>query len=102
MIVSNPPYVPSGDLENLPPEVKAWEPREALDGGEEGMFYIKKIIIEATTYLKPGGWLLLEVDPEQASTSMSLIEAQMQYHEGRLVKDYSHQYRVIMAKRGHD
>ena len=55
IIVSNPPYISSEAMDFLPPEVKDHEPRQALDGGEEGMVYIRNIIEQAPKHLTPGG-----------------------------------------------
>lgn len=98
IIVSNPPYIDSEDFANLPPEVRNYEPRQALDGGEEGMFYIKNIIQEAPRRLNPGGWILLEMDPAQTAKAFGLMEAHRSYGEKVRLKDYSHYHRVVMAQ----
>ena len=68
VIVSNPPYIRSGDILNLQPEINKWEPRNALDGGEDGLSYYRTILSEAPKYLTPpcpplprgdGGWSYL-------------------------------------------
>lgn len=64
-VVSNPPYVPSGAIDSLMPEVSRYEPREALDGGPDGMNFLRKIVREAPVRLRRGGVLLLEMDSEQ-------------------------------------
>ncbi len=99
VILSNPPYIASEDLDSLPREVRDYEPRLALDGHEEGMFYIKKILLGGADYLKPGGWILLEMDPEQTPKALRLIEESDRYKEEKRVKDYSHRYRVVMAQK---
>jgi release factor glutamine methyltransferase len=63
LIVSNPPYVSADEYDDLQPEVRDHEPRLALDGREQGLYYIQKIIEGCTNFLKPGGWLLLEMAP---------------------------------------
>jgi len=60
-VVSNPPYVESGVIDTLEPEVRQWEPRGALDGGPDGLRFYRLIIPEAARRLAPGGWLVLEV-----------------------------------------
>ncbi|MCS7258222.1 MAG: peptide chain release factor N(5)-glutamine methyltransferase [candidate division WOR-3 bacterium] len=65
VIISNPPYIPSNELAKLPTSVRNYEPRIALDGGEQGFEIIKKIITEAENYLNPNGFLALEIDPRQ-------------------------------------
>jgi release factor glutamine methyltransferase len=98
IIVSNPPYINSEAINFLPPEVRDYEPRQALDGGEEGMCYITNIIQEAPKHLTPGGWILLEMDPEQTTKALELIEASNRYGEKIRLMDYSHYHRVVMAQ----
>ena len=98
VIVSNPPYVDSGDCDTLLPEVRDYEPRAALDGQEGGMFYIEEIILGSEDYLNPGGWVLIEMDPGQTPRALELIEKSVVYAQWERVKDYSHSYRVVMAK----
>jgi release factor glutamine methyltransferase len=98
IIVSNPPYIESKDCGSLPPEVKDYEPRLALDGHEGGTFFIEKIIMEAPAYLKPGGWVLIEMDPGQTSEALNMIQEKGRYEEKRCIKDYSQTDRVVMAR----
>ena len=63
-LVSNPPYIPSAELATLGPEVQH-EPREALDGGEDGLDLIRRLIGAASDVLRPGGWLMLEIGAGQ-------------------------------------
>jgi release factor glutamine methyltransferase len=67
VIVSNPPYIPSGDLAGLDPEVRDFEPRAALDGGTDGLDFYRLLIPAAVDHLQPGGWLLVEVGIDQAA-----------------------------------
>jgi release factor glutamine methyltransferase len=60
LIVSNPPYVPAGDIAALPPEVRDWEPRGALDGGPDGLDLVRALLADAPRVLAPGGWLIME------------------------------------------
>ncbi|MFC1532782.1 peptide chain release factor N(5)-glutamine methyltransferase [Thermodesulfobacteriota bacterium] len=99
VIVSNPPYIASEDYESLPPEVRDYEPRLALDGHREGLFFIEKIINQGADFLKPGGWLLIEMDPGQTLRALDLLEESGKYMEKKRVEDYSHNYRVVMAKK---
>lgn len=98
IIVSNPPYIASGAMESLAPEVRDYEPRQALDGGEEGMDYITTIINKAPNNLYPGGWIILEMDPEQTEKAFELIEESNKYDEKLRLRDYSHHYRIVMAQ----
>ena len=99
VIVSNPPYIPGEDYDSLPPEVGGYEPRIALDGGEGGLFFIKKLILEAKDFLKPGGWLLMEMAPFQTAKAMDMVAQTGCYREQRIVKDYSQKERVVMAQK---
>lgn len=66
MVISNPPYIPIGEWESLPLEVRGFEPVEALVAGEDGLDVIRRIIQGAPEYLREGGWLVIEVDETQA------------------------------------
>jgi release factor glutamine methyltransferase len=99
LIVSNPPYIRSGAFEGLSPEVRLYEPRPALDGGEDGMVYIEKILLKGADYLQPGGWILVEMDPAQSARALEWMEETGRYEECDRVKDYSHRYRVVMGKK---
>jgi release factor glutamine methyltransferase len=99
VIVSNPPYVGIEEYDELPPEVGQYEPRSALDGGEGGLFFIKKIIMEAKDYLNPDGWLLMEMAPFQTAKAIDLVAESGFYGEKRVVKDYSRKERVVMARK---
>lgn len=74
IIVSNPPYITSADLEVLQPEVRDFEPRLALDGGQDGLDAYRIIVAEAPKHLNPGGWLLLESGEGQASALLEMFE----------------------------
>ena len=99
IILSNPPYVASGDYDKLPPEVRDYEPRLALMGGERGMDYIEKIIKGGVNYLKEEGWLMLEMAPEQTEEALSLTGRTHGYGGCYRIKDYSHRYRVVVAQK---
>jgi release factor glutamine methyltransferase len=60
-VLSNPPYIRTGDIDTLAPEIKNWEPREALDGGPEGLDFYREIIPKARDYLNTGGALIVEM-----------------------------------------
>lgn len=75
-VVANPPYLPSGLIERLPEEVARFEPREALDGGPDGLRVIRRLVEQAAIALRPGGWLLMEIGEEQAGAVASLMAAE--------------------------
>ncbi len=65
-MVSNPPYVPEAELDGLDREVRDHEPRQALSGGPDGLTVVGDLVRQAPAVLGPGGWLALEIGPEQA------------------------------------
>lgn len=98
IILSNPPYVASEHYHELPPEVRNYEPRQALDGGEGGMHYIEKIINGAVAYLRQGGWLILEMAPDQTEEALRLLDRNRGYGGHDRIEDYSHRYRLVVAR----
>ncbi len=74
MIVSNPPYIPSSDIDSLQEEVRACDPRIALDGKGDGLYFYKRIISGSVRYIRQGGWLLLEIGCEQAEAVSGMLE----------------------------
>ena len=76
LIVANLPYVPEADLPNLPPEVREFEPRVALDGGADGLAMIRQLIEHARARLVPGGHLVVELGEGQAASLRTDIEKQ--------------------------
>ncbi len=99
LILSNPPYVAAETYDDLPPEVRDYEPRLALDGGEKGLRIIRKIFAGAARYLIPGGWLLVEMSPGQTRDALALADAAGAYGETGRIRDYGGLYRVVAAKR---
>lgn len=75
MVVSNPPYIPKGELDTLQPEVRAFEPLSALDGGPDGLDFYRAIVTGAPGHLNPGGWLLFEVGAGQAPAVLDLLRS---------------------------
>ena len=73
LIVSNPPYIPTADLDFLQPEVREWEPRGALDGGPDGLDCYRRLVPAAPAHLIPGGWLLVEVGIGQAEAVQEMF-----------------------------
>ena len=75
LIVSNPPYIPAGDLAGLMSEVRDFEPRLALDGGDDGLDAYRALARQAGKALAPGGWLLVEVGIDQSAAVQALFAA---------------------------
>ncbi|MBW1705349.1 MAG: peptide chain release factor N(5)-glutamine methyltransferase [Deltaproteobacteria bacterium] len=99
IILSNPPYVASGEYNDLPPEVRDYEPRSALDGGDGGMYYIERILTKAPDYMKPKAWIMLEMSPDQTEKALGLVEKIEGYSDQARIRDYSRLYRIVMAQR---
>jgi release factor glutamine methyltransferase len=98
LIVSNPPYIPTGDLEGLQPEVRDFEPREALDGGADGLDFYRRIIPDAPDYLSPGGLLLFEVGLGQAEEVLALFGRTGRFGDLFTAKDPAGIDRVVGGK----
>jgi release factor glutamine methyltransferase len=96
LIVCNPPYIPTGDIEKLPAEVRK-EPRLALDGGKSGLEIIKRVIDKTPEYLEEKGILLMEADPRQMENIKSLL-GKRGFSEIIIYNDLSGQQRVIGGK----
>jgi release factor glutamine methyltransferase len=99
LIVSNPPYIPSGALALLPPEIAAYEPLEALDGGPDGLRFHRRIIEEAPGYLRAGAWLALEVGDGQLSAAVELLRKSDGFGPPEVKEDLAGHDRVILARR---
>lgn len=98
LVVSNPPYIPSGTLATLMPEVQ-WEPRRALDGGPDGLRFHREIIAAAPQHLRPGGLLLLEIGADQAGAVNRFVNGTDGFEEPRVLQDLAGRDRVVVARR---
>ena len=97
LVVSNPPYVAEGEIDQLQAEVRLHEPRSALTAGTDGLDVIRRVISEAPLWLVSGGELLFEISPEQARPVRELLEQHGGYRDVRIVKDLSARERVARA-----
>ena len=95
VIVSNPPYIPTGDISFLQEEVLL-EPRVALDGGEDGLGVISRLLWESTIKLSSNGILVFEVGSEQALAALNLAEQIFPGRTARLLEDLSRNPRAIL------
>jgi len=102
LILSNPPYITRSEIRRLAREIKDFEPTLALDGGEDGMEFYRRITLEAPFYLRKGGWLLLEVGEGQGEEVTELIERSESFLEPNLLPDLSGIERVAKAQRRSD
>ena len=94
VIVSNPPYIRSSVIPELAEEVKVYEPHMALDGGEDGLYFYKKIIPGAVKHLVTGGMLFLEIGYDQAEAVSALMK-EAGYYEVRTIRDYGGNDRIV-------
>ncbi len=99
IVLSNPPYIPSGDITRLSPEIRFFEPTGALDGGADGLRHIGAIIAEAHGYLKPGGLLMMEIGFDQRDAVQSLAQKWDVYEPVVFHKDYGGHDRVAQLRK---
>jgi release factor glutamine methyltransferase len=99
LVVANPPYVRSGDMDGLQPEIRRHEPPMALDGSEDGLRCLRRIIESAHLHLKPHGRLALEIGFDQAADVRSIAAGTGRYEPARVVKDYSGLDRVVLMEK---
>lgn len=99
LIVSNPPYIKTSDIEQLQPEIKLYEPVLALDGGKDGLVCIDEIIRNCDKFLKKDGFLILEAGYDQKEGIKNLIEKNKNLLFVDMVKDYGNRDRVVVIKK---
>lgn len=98
VIVSNPPYIPTAEVEELMPEVRIHEPHGALDGMTDGLYFYRKIAIGAQECLKTGGALFLEIGYQQAAEVATLL-VENGFSQIELLQDYAGLDRVVCARK---
>ena len=96
LVVSNPPYIERNNIKNLSEDVKRYEPRLALDGGNDGLDFIKKVIYKSKEVLKINGTLALEIGNEQIK-KVSKILFDNNFRIVHLVNDYKDNVRCVIA-----
>ncbi len=96
IIVSNPPYVPTLDIEKLDKEVKDYDPKIALDGGKDGLDFYRKIIKQSVNYLTKNGMIFFELGIGQSKDVSNMLKED--FEDIKIVKDYNRINRVIYAK----
>ncbi|MBI5197721.1 MAG: peptide chain release factor N(5)-glutamine methyltransferase [Nitrospirae bacterium] len=99
LIVSNPPYIPRGEMKQLPLDVRNYEPDIALDGGEDGLDFYRRIVEEAPGMLKEGGYGVVEVGLGQASAVGEMIRKQSGISLEEVCKDLAGIERVVVGTR---
>jgi len=96
IIVSNPPYIPPAVILTLDPEVREYEPMEALDGGQDGLDFYRRIAGEAGKFLKDKGQLFLEIGHDQGSDVSDLLR-QNGFSNISVIKDLANMDRIVRA-----
>ena len=96
LIVSNPPYIMKKDIKNLEEDIKKFEPKLALDGGNDGLDVIKKVIYKSRSILKNKGMLALEIGNEQFKKVSKILRSN-KFKTKYLVKDYRENVRCILS-----
>ena len=96
LIVSNPPYIEKKAIKNLSEDIKKYEPRMALDGGNDGLDLVKKVIYKSKNILKIKGVLALEIGNEQIK-KVSKILSDNNFRIGKVIKDYKNNVRCVIA-----
>lgn len=96
VIVSNPPYIPPSVIEGLMPEVRLHEPMLALDGGQDGLEFYRRIVGQAVTRLAPNGRLFLEIGCEQAAAVAEILQKQG-YREVQVFQDLAGKDRIVQC-----
>ncbi len=97
-IVSNPPYIRTDVIEGLMREVKEHEPYNALDGGEDGLYFYKKIVNESHKYLNEKGFIFFEIGYDQGEDVKNLLESKG-FYEVKVIKDLAGLDRVVTGRK---
>jgi release factor glutamine methyltransferase len=98
LVVANPPYIPTGEIPALMPEVQ-WEPRLAVDGGADGLEILREILATSPARIRPGGFLLTEIGAEQAAAVEALVAASGELELARCCSDLAGRPRVMVTRR---
>jgi len=97
-IVSNPPYIKTDDIQNLQREIKDYEPVEALDGGKDGLDFYRRILKNASKFLKENGIIILEIGHDQAD-DMEKIAMNAGFKNVTFIKDYAGIKRIFIGRK---
>ena len=98
IVVSNPPYIKTADINGLQREVRDFEPLSALDGGADGLTYYRAILEKASNYLKENGAIILEISPELAKDVVLLARNALKSKDIRVIKDLNGMERVVVVQ----
>jgi release factor glutamine methyltransferase len=99
VVISNPPYIATGEWDSLPEDVRAFEPQHALFSGSTGLEALREIVDEAPNYLVAGGLLALELAEMRANEVAGWIEGAQEWEDVRVLDDLAGRPRVLLARR---
>ena len=97
VIMANPPYIPTGEILSLMPEVRDFEPENALDGGADGLDFYRKIAGQVKDYLNPGGYVYMEIGYDQGEAVSELMR-NAGFTEVEVIKDLARNDRAVKGK----
>ena len=97
IIVSNPPYIKEDEIETLMEDVKDYEPKTALNGGDDGLVFYRKIVEQSKETLLEGGMLCFEIGYDQGESVKNLLE-ENRFVDVKVVKDLAGLDRVVLGK----
>lgn len=100
ILISNPPYIRSAEIENLMEEVRDHDPRLALDGHEDGLYFYRKIVSEGRAFLKENGWMLFEIGYDQGEDVSKLLE-KAGFRQVQVIQDLAGLDRVVIGQKPH-
>ncbi len=99
LIVSNPPYIRKDEMIGLQREVRDFEPHLALEAGDDGLAVVRRIAQEAPRFLKPQGWILVEIGSRQGADALALFASEQVFQGAVLGQDYARLDRYVVAQR---
>jgi release factor glutamine methyltransferase len=99
LIITNPPYIAHDDFPSLPPEVRDFEPRVALDGGKDGLTFFRRVLSRVGEFLSPEGWFLAEIGAGQEQKIRQMAQGNPELACGDFVPDLSGIKRVFKAQK---
>jgi release factor glutamine methyltransferase len=98
LIVANPPYIPTAEIEGLDPEVRQFDPRRALDGGADGLMHYRQLATQAGAFLNPDGRLMVEFGDGQEVSLAELFKSEKWIVE-QILNDYTQRPRILIARK---